>query len=252
MRFKKYFAENEDVRSLLGLYEESQGYLYHYRGEGTAKTIVKDNGFRFSRADQFLDQNEINHGLALLKEAAEKILDSEKKASFISILETINKSLGSCYIFCLSKDGKNQHLLEKYSDGKTVIRLEEDFSFWVNCSWHVINGSIHYINDLYRIHEGFVEYSLSRKKEIAGKVCSAFKKLVEETTHIVDQFHFIDVISKFIILSKREEYSKEAEYRIVLIAKDKINNKFEEEKKGRIFINPKMILKEVKPEIIKI
>jgi hypothetical protein len=255
MHQKIYFVKNENIRSLLNLYETPQGPLYHYTKEAIANEITDKNEFRFSRADTFTDKKEISYGLEILKKTAEEILSDEEKKEFLNILKEARERLKKCYVFCLSQEGDNKYLLEKFSDGKTRIKFKEEFPINItNRTWHSVKTgdgySIHPINDIYRNHEGFIIYNELEQKENAKKICTVFQGSIKEGIHIVDKFHFINAIVKFIILCKREKYSKEAEYRIALITKDEIDNEFEKQENERIFIN--LILPPgLKSEIIK-
>ena len=241
MRTQIYFTGNEALKPILNLHIISQGSLYHYTKKEIATKIIERREFRLSRADTFLDDNEINYGLVILRKTAEHTLKSTSKKLFIDILNAIDTTLKKCYVLSLSNDGNNQHLLDEYSDGKTIIKLREWFpnDLMYRSFQYIPNDDsniLHYTSDIYTPHEGFVVYQQSKQKEIAQTICNSFQNLIKSKIDKVDNIHFINAIAKFIILCKVEKYYKEEEYRIALISNNKENNEFDIEENNRIFI----------------
>gem|GEM_PF-3967157 len=248
MRSQMFFTENDRIQSILSRHRISQGNLYHYTKNEIAKKICDTKEFRLSRADTFLDDEEIKYGVGILRKLAEHTLKGRTKELFLEFLNTINTMLQKCYVFSLSQVGNSQYLLERYSDGKTVIKLIENFAFFLigeSCHFKPIkNGTgnkLYHCSHLYRCYEGFVEYQQSEQEEEAKEICEAFQSLNDHLQanqfHPVDQFHFSRAIVIFIILCKKEKYCEEEEYRIALISNNKEKNEFEEKENDRIFIS---------------
>lgn len=126
--------------------------------------------------------------------------------------------------------------------GSNILEFTENFpAELANMSRHSIpNGdgySLYYSIDLYKTIEGYVEYDLDTQKSIANEISQVFKETRNTDIHIVDQFHFIDVIMKFIILCKEPCYSWEKEYRVGLISNPNWESLFENKRdNGKAFI----------------
>lgn len=241
MRLHVYLNGNEALKPILDLHKISQGNLYHYTKKEVAKKIIERKEFRLTRADTFFDDKEINFGVEILREIAGHNLELSTKKQFMDILDTINTTLKKCYVLCLSKNGNHKYLLKKYSDGETVIKIDEMFpNYIMDGSWQYMpkdnSKIIYYTSNRYTSHEGFVAYKRSEQEEIAKKICDSFQNLIKSNIHKVDIIHFRGAIAKFIVLCKVEKYYKEEEYRIALISNNEENNEFEIEENNRIFI----------------
>lgn len=241
MRSHVYLTGNEALKPILYSHKISQSNLYHYTKKETAKKIIEKREFRLTRADKFLDSEEIQYGLRILREIAEQSLEDGIDKSFIDFIDTIGDTLAKCYVLCLSHEANNKYLLDTYSDGKTVIKLDESFTDnLMGGSWQYMpktNGrNVQYTSNLYTSHEGFVVYQESEQKDIAKKICDSFKNLLKNNFPGVDIINFRGAVAKFIILCKVEKYYKEEEYRIALISNNEESNEFEIEENNRVFI----------------
>ena len=200
MRFQKNFAFNSELEKALNDIKISQGVLFHYTKRLIAKQICDNKELWVTRADCFLDSQEIIHGISILKRIAKKKLKAGDLKLFLSLVDEINNRLASCYILSLSSDEHNNYLAKVYANQETKIKLSEDFpQLLANMSWHSIaisdsGYSLHYATDIYRAHEGFVEYEPNRKDKIATSIIEIFQTLTSQETHFVDQYHFIDLL----------------------------------------------------------
>jgi hypothetical protein len=232
MRFTQYFCGNESVGELLSQFRCSQGPVFHYTGRDASIGITCGEIW-MTRADCFLDQAEIAHGLAVLSEAAQTTLEEERE-SFSTILEVLRARLASCFVLSLSQDQKNEHLRKVYSgsDG-AILEFQEDFPRTLYTGWHAIpkgddSWSLHYVVDLYDFFEGFVVYDPAQKRRLAEMACQSYRSLRSTDAHIVDSHHFIDVLMQCMILFKTPEHEAEVEYRVALIGRGEESKPFEQ------------------------
>ena len=106
--------------------------------------------------------------------------------------------------------------------------------------WHAVpidsdSFRLHHFSDLYDFFEGSVIYDMDSKQRTARLACKAFQEVVTPQSHVVDRFHFINILMKCCVLFKEDKFSYENEYRIALVSKNTNGETFENsrEKQGR-------------------
>jgi len=160
-------------------------------------------------------------------------MDDLECSSFQKIIMALSDRMRHSYIFSMSHKNDSDHLKEKY--GTSIVEFPEDFpSRLGNLSRHLTPSGdgyrLKFSHDLYDLHEGFVVYESLKQQAIAKDICRTFLEISRENAHIVDPFHFINVILTFIALSKRSNFSEEEEYRLLLVAKNNKAKQFELER----------------------
>jgi len=73
------FTENKLVEELFSELTISQNSLFHYASEKTVKSIQSGQELWITRADCFLDKEEIKYGVGVIKQAAELVLNKIQK-----------------------------------------------------------------------------------------------------------------------------------------------------------------------------
>ena len=238
MRFQQNFAFEPELAKALNDFRISQEELYHYTKRSIAKQIQNDREIWLTRADSFLDDQEIIHGVSILKRIASNKLKGQDLSDFLSLVDQIDSRLYKCYIFSLSSDAHNNYLAQKYAHQETKVLFPPEFPMKLaHTSWHAKpNGnsgfSIHHAKDIYKMYEGFVEYEESSKKDIAITIADVFKKFTKQEPHVVDQFQFINLLTQFVIQAKKPTFYKEREYRISLVKIAEGDQPFEETRKN--------------------
>lgn len=233
MRVIHHYCQNELVGRLLSEFTVSQGPLFHYTDRAAAAGITNGEIW-VTRADCFLDPKEIQHGLKTLSDAARATLSEPDQKSFFDVLEALHGRLRSCFVLSLSQDGNNEHLRNEYAgnDG-VVLEFTETFPHILCGGWHAVRTSedsctLHHAVDIYDFFEGFVEYNDCSQKELARMACEAYRSLLVTDTHIVDAYHFVNVLLQGLVLFKSKSFVDEDEYRIALVQKPGIAVSFEE------------------------
>lgn len=234
----------ESLLRLLSNFEISQGYLYHYTSLNVAESISKGD-FWLTRADDFLDKREVDHGLEMLISTIPASWGEELASSYLLFLDTLRNVLRKCYVLSLSQDHDNDYLIQTYAsaDG-AILRLPSNINFALSTGWHAISMgdgfSLRYAKDLYDFAQGFVDYDLDSQKRISALACEAFQAISQSQLGaspevIVEWFHFRDALLQCLILFKEPGYRNEKEYRIALILKPSAEKSFEQvrEIKGR-------------------
>lgn len=249
MRRRVHFVENDKIGKLLSGFKLSQGPLYHYTDSLASDNIAINNELYLTRADHFLDNREIRYGINLLTVAAKKVLTDNDLNNFQAILDALSEQFKRCFMFCFTQTLNSPKHIEIH--GNNILEFRENFPVELaNMSRHSIpkgdGYSLYYSTDLYKTIEGYVEYELSAQESIASEICQVFKETSNTNIHVVDQFHFIDVIMKFIVLCKEPCYSWEKEYRIGLISNPNWESQFE-----NIRDNGKAYIKLITPTEIK-
>lgn len=252
VRFR-FGVRKESLSRLLGKFEISQGYLYHYTSLNVAESI--SNGeLWLTRADDFLDEREVDHGLERLISTIPSSWDEELANSYRSFLNTLRDVLRKCYVLSLSQDQDNDYLVQTYAsaDG-AILRLPSNISFALSTGWHAIpmgdGFSLHFSNDLYDLVDGFVDYDLDSQNRISALACETFQAISQSTLDaspeaIAEWLHFRDALLQCLILFKEPSYCDEKEYRMALILKPSAEESFEHvrEIKGRQSYYIKMFL----------
>jgi len=240
MRTQVHIVENDKIGKLLSKFRISQGELYHYTDSTASENIITNKEIYLTRADHFLDKSEIQYGITLLTNAAEKILIESDINKFQTIIDALSERFKQCFIICFTQISNSKKHIKTY--GKNILQFKENFpSELANMSRHSIpkdNGySLRYSTDLYETIEGFVEYNSNKQKSIANEICEIFQETNNANIHLVDQYHFINAIMKFVILCKESCNDWEKEYRVGLISNSKWDTMFENSRNnGKIFI----------------
>jgi len=240
MRKQVHFVENNKIGKLLSRFRISQGPLYHYTDSNASINILNKKQIYLTRADHFLDNREIRYGINLLTEESKKVLTENESKHLQIILDALSERFRRCFIFCFTQILNSTKHIEIH--GNNILEFTENFpAELANMSWHSMpNGSgysLYYSTDLYKTIEGYVEYDLFTQMSIANEICQVFKETRNTDVHIVDQFHFIDVIMKFIILCKEPCYGWEKEYRMGLVSNPSWESIFENIRdNGKVFI----------------
>ena len=177
-----------------------------------------------TRADCFLDQAEIVHGLAVLSEAAQTTFKAKERESFSIVLKALEARLHACFVLSLSQDRDNNHLKSTYAKKNgAILEFQEDFPMiFYGASWHTIpNGndswSVRFIVDLYEFFEGFVIYDVARQLHLAEMACQSYRDIRSTDAHPADIYHFIDILMRCMVLFKVPSFNAEKEYRFALI-----------------------------------
>lgn len=220
MRTICYFVENDLVKKLLSRFPISQGNLYHYTSD-EASYGISGGELWMTRADCFLDESEIRYGESVIEEAAIDALKEPDRSNFLGLLLDVRKQLSLTYVLSMSQDSCCEYLKDNY--GKNIIEFSEMFpqSFSYEGMHSVQTGHdsyrCHFFDDLYRFFEGEVIYVREEQCDIAKEICKAYIDLISsEKAHKVDVRHFIDLMTKCLLLFKQSTFSQEREYRLAL------------------------------------
>ena len=231
MRTICYFVDNDLVKKLLSRFPISQGNLYHYTSDEAAAGIA-GGGIWMTRADCFLDESEIRYGESVIEEAAINTLKEPDRSNFLGLLLDVRKRLSSTYVLSMSQDSCCEYLKDKY--GENVIEFGEMFpqSFSYEGMHSIPTGNdsyrCHFFDGLYRFFEGEVIYGREEQCDIAKEICIAYIDLISsENAHKVDVWHFIDLMTKCLLLFKQSTFSSEREYRLTLTHIQDGGNDFE-------------------------
>lgn len=232
MRNISYFVEHKKIGDLLQEFPISRGCLYHYTSEDAATGISRGELW-MTRADCFLDEEEIKYGQTILARAADGCLSGEAYDSFVTFLSEVRTGLEQTYITSFSQDPNNEYLKNNY--GKHVIEFDvffpDKFKYEAFHSVPTGQGSfaVHFFDEHYRSFEGRVIYDEEEQARIASSICNAYFDLIRsDSVHKGDLFHFVDVVNRCLILFKKKEFSPESEYRIAFAYNGTKSNVFEQ------------------------
>ncbi len=236
-RIVTYFSGSQTIHELLSQFPLSQGPLYHYTNQQAAEGISKGEIW-VTRADCFFDSSEIQHGISIIADVARQELNDNVLVVFVSLLFVIRECLKQCYVFSLSLDRDNPYLTSRYGKG---LAFPEDFPRRLfSMGWHSVRNDgnsfrNYYFVDLYDFFEGSVIYDMDSKQRAARLVCEAFREIITPQAHIVDNFHFINILMTCCVLFKETKFANEEEYRAALVSKTANNESFEHSRtnKGR-------------------
>lgn len=223
--------------------------MYHYTDTTAASNIIDRKEIYLTRADHFLDNREIKYGMSILENEAKRSLSEDEFNEFKRILNILSERFKTCFVFCFSQNNNSEK--HKEIHGGKILQFEEYFPSELACmSYHAIPEGdgfrLYYTTDIYKLIEGFVIYEQHKQFEIAIDICKTFDENRDIELHIVDQFHFVDVLMKFILLCKEPCFAWEEEYRIALLTNEKWDTQFENIKK-----NNKIYIKLITPTEIR-
>jgi len=229
MRFQRKFAFNPKLTEALNGIRCSQGNLFHYTHRQVANDIKKNRELWITRADCFLDDMEIKHGVKILKRVSKCKLKADSLKDFQLLVEAIHERLTNCYILSLSEDEHNTYLAEKYAKNETKVKFSPNFpmSLYGRAGHRNANG-VAYAIDSFILHEGFVEYEPRTQVEFAVKIIDIFKNMIDTEPHVVDAYQFVGLLMQFVIFVKRKRFCKEREYRVSLVSAGKGVKVFED------------------------
>lgn len=243
MRKVFYFTENEKIRTLLGYFAVKQGNVFHYTRTDAAENIV-GGAVRFTRADTLVDKSEIEYGLTILEERL------GEDSRFSSLPDAIRERLRRCYVLSLSYDPDNPYLKEQYSGAGGAILEFKKLPHYSHGFWHVTpntDGSyrLHHFKDLYEVFEGNVIYDPDVQLEIIDLIIEILPEMIDGEPHIADYASFtFNYLLRPFLLSKNSNFSPEDEYRIVLVAKEATDDRFEvttsDAETERIYVEARM------------
>ena len=230
------YDKNEAVQQFLSEFRISQGPLYHYTNR-TAGEAIASGHIWITRADCFLDDDEIQHGFDIIRSAG----PSNQNADFAGMLAALRERLKACYIMSLTQDAENQHLKSQYSSGQTgcIVEFDESFPRATYSGWHYTpkgdGWRTHPFYKLYDHFEGFMVYKDSRKEQLADIAYECFSQAFSTSSHIVDTYQYVDALLRCLILFKKEEpdFVAEKEYRLAVVSKHELGSEFEHTRDGK-------------------
>ena len=233
------FTGNQKVIDLYREFKPINGNLYHYTSSEKLDSIRKGSELWITRSDSFLDKEEVQYGLNILKQAAAESLNKKDNINFNTMLAGFNELLINSYIFSTSYNPSSEYLLNEY--GKNIIEFSPDFSMSIShMSYHSIKTSdsyrMHHFSDNYEYIEGQVIYELEDQKKIANMAAIAMSEIIHPDGDIVEIHHVRKILLMCVSLFKCFGYHKEEEYRIILIRKlssDNIDFNIERENKEK-------------------
>lgn len=226
------FTGNDTVKELYSKFRLSQGSLFHYTSMTAIASMKNSSSLWITQSDSFLDKSEIQFGLDVVRHASDCTLKLQERKVMEEFLLGISEILKRSYIFSLTSNSSNQHLLENY--GNIIVQFREGLPREIlGTAWHSVphgdSYSLHYFNDLYELVEGYVVYDEIEQFEIAKIAVKAIMELGNPTTHIVDIYHIRKLLITCITLFKGCQHRKEEEYRVTIVRKyDKTDNDFNE------------------------
>jgi len=215
MRQYIHHVSDPAIADLYQCFRISQGPLYHYTPMDAAASITESGQLWLTRADSFLDQEEVVYGSDLLRQAIAESVAGDLKEQLLKAIEFLGDLLRKCYVLSLSSNPSNSHLATNY--GKAIIELQENFPINLAYSaWHISESNLYHFQMLYEAAEGYVVYDRAEQLQIARKAAFALQSLISPNAAEVDVFHMHHLLIKCIMLFKDASYSPEEEYRVVL------------------------------------
>ena len=136
-------------------------------------------------------------------------------------------------VLSLSYDPDNPYLKDKYSGKSGAILEFENLHYHSISFWHTTPNddesfSLHHFQYLYAVFEGNVIYDPDVQLKIIDLIIEILPEMIDGEPHVADYASFtLDYILRPFLLSKRNSYSPEDEYRIVLVAKETTDDRFE-------------------------
>jgi len=224
MRQQTIFTGHDGVSELFNQFRTSQGALFHYTSIKSIDSIKSGSELWVTRADSFLDKEEIKYGLNVFRSVSEEITTDKDKEFINKYLLNIEEYLQSTYVLSLTSISSDKYLLDNY--GAYVIELCENFPTLLGCTaWHSIPSgdcyTNHYFIDHYEKVEGYVIYDYSKQIEISNMVISTILNMLKKDTHVIDVYHMRKIFIMCMTLFKHSKYRKENEYRVSIIRNTK-------------------------------
>lgn len=232
MRKEVIFSGNDTVNELYSKFKLSQGSLFHYTSMTAIDSMKNSSSLWITQSDSFLDKSEIQFGLDVVRHASDCTLKLPERKVMEPFLLGISELLKRSYIFSLTSNLSNQHLLE--NNGNIVVQFREGLPGEIRgTAWHPTSHgdsySLYFFKDLYELVEGYVVYDKFEQFEIAKIAVKAIMELGNPATDIVDIYHIRKLLFTCITLFKDCQYREEEEYRVTIIRKyDKTGNDFNE------------------------
>jgi hypothetical protein len=233
MRKQVIFTESDLVTRLFDQFRISNGPLFHYTSSQSVESIKKGTELWLTRADSFLDTDEIKYGIELFREVVSREYKRGEYGAIEKFINHLEDYLQGTYVLSLSSDPSSNHLISYY--GNRIIELSENFPMLLaNTAWHSIpcgdGFSNYYFNNLYEHVEGYVIYDRDDQIQLTKLAIEAILSVANNETHIVDVFHIRKIIIMCTILFKQKRYEPEQEYRVALIAKSPEKHDFNAER----------------------
>ena len=233
MRKQVIFTESDLVARLFDEFRISNGPLFHYTSNENVDSIKQGTELWLTRADSFLDSEEIRYGIEIFREVASEEYNEGDCDTINHLMNRLEEYLQGTYVLSLSSYPYSAHLASNY--GNRIIELCENFPILLaNTAWHSIpcerGFSNHYFNDLYEHIEGYVIYEKEAQVKLANQAIEAILSVANNEAHVVDIFHIRQLIILCIVLFKQKRYESEQEYRVALISKSSETHEFNVER----------------------
>lgn len=196
--------------------------LYHFTDRGAAESMGERGHLWLTRADCFLDEREIHHGIDILLTAVAELGGELGAALHRAIDESVRLALRNAFVLSLTEQQDNAFLKEHY--GQNVVRFEPTFPMMLNAAaFNIKNGlNMQVVYEIYRVVQGRVIYDVDAQQELARRVARALLDLNGMKSEDARQrdslsMRMSDFLLSAIVLMKAPSYAPEAEYRICLV-----------------------------------
>lgn len=220
--------------------QQSHGPFYHYTSQDAAKSMGEKGRLWLTRADCFLDEEEVHYGIDILLAEIEATGGAATEEPYCTIDQSIREALRNSFVLSLTYESDNPYLLNEY--GRNIVKFNQNFRMLLSAaSFNVKEGQNNQvIHEIYEILDGKVIYDIDSQRELARRVVTAivnfqsmkFVDAIEKDMHLL---RLREALLTAVILMKAPAFAAEAEYRFCLVRApnnpDELN--YDQERDGR-------------------
>ena len=177
--------------------------LFHFTDRGAAESMGERGHLWLTRADCFLDEREIHHGIDILLTAVAELGGDLGDALHRAIDESVRLALRNAFVLSLTEQQDNAFLMEHY--GQNVVRFEPTFPMILNAAaFNIKNGlNMQVVYEIYRVMQGKVIYDVEAQHELARRVARALLDLNGMTIEDAKQRDSLSMrMSDFLLTAK--------------------------------------------------
>lgn len=212
----------EFLRGVNELIEEVHDSMFHYTNRTAAESMGKKGVLWLTRADCFLDEQEVHYGVEILLAEIAEIGERDVAGLYKTVDEHVREVLRSSFVLSLTHIDPNEYLIENY--GRDTVVFEPAFQMHFNAAAFNVKEGLNYqvVSEIYEHLAGKVIYDPATQRELAKRVARAvldfeelqFSDEIERTLHLL---RLRKSLLTAVILMKEPNFEPEAEYRICLL-----------------------------------
>ena len=223
--------------------QQNHGPFYHYTRRDAAESMGEKGCLWLTRADCFLDEEEVHYGIDILLAEIAETGASATEELYCIIDGNVREVLRNAFVLSLTGHSDNPYLREHY--GRNIVKFNQNFRMLLNAGGFNVKEGLNYqvIYEIYQILDGKVIYDIESQRELARRVVKAilnfqsmkFVDVAEKDMHLM---RLREALLTAVALMKAPAFASEAEYRFCLVRApnnpDELNYDQERDGRGKI------------------